>query len=75
MRWENEGGAVSLRPERQERASSRVQGEMIAKESADQPAEGRQAIGDGGARDDKAPGSGIAFGLGQREILPFELLA
>jgi hypothetical protein len=48
---------------------------MIAKESADQPAEGRQAIGDGGARDDKAPGSGIAFGLGQREILPFELLA
>jgi hypothetical protein len=69
MRWENEGGAVSAATDGHERSCSRVEGETIGKESASQAADGRQAVGDGAARG--RPGAS----LGQRKILPFELLA
>jgi hypothetical protein len=75
MRWENEGGAVLLRPTGMSAPTRASKARRLQKSRPDQPAEGRQVLGDGGARDDQASQPGIASALGQREILLFELLA
>jgi hypothetical protein len=69
MRWENEGGAVLLRPTGTSAPTRTSKARRLQKESANQAPDGRQAVGDGAARG--RPGAS----LGQRKILPFELLA